>query len=283
MKTRLGILLLLPCVALAQTADEKQATVAYLRSFEAKAGGFLPSAKASTPSLRATSSALRALKYFGGSAANVEGAKRFILACYDSKTGGFADTPGGKPDVLVTAVGLMALVELKIPTEKYEKAAISFLMENAKEFEQIRMTAAGLEAIGKTCEKNKAWIAELIKQKNANGTYGEGKNVARATGGVVACILRLGGKADAGVIPALDTTQLDDGGFGIEESDLETSYRVMRTYHMLKAKPKRADDLRKFIAKCRNADGGYGLKPGQASNLGATYFAGIILHWLDAK
>ena len=44
--------------------------------------------------------------------------------------------------------GLMALVELKVPTEKYEKAAIAYLADNAKQFEQVRMAAAGLEAQG---------------------------------------------------------------------------------------------------------------------------------------
>ena len=52
---------------------------------------------------------------------------------------------------------------------------------------------------------------------------------------------------------------------------------------MLKAKPAKADDLRRFIAKCRNNDGGYGVTPGAASSAGGTYYASIILHWLDAK
>ena len=75
-----------------------------------------------------------------------------------------------------------------------------------------------------------------------------------------------------------------DGGFARADSsgsDLETSYRVMRTYHMLKAKPARAGDFRAFVAKCRNADGGYGPQPGKPSHVGATYNAGIILHWLE--
>jgi hypothetical protein len=38
--------------------------------------------------------------------------------------------------------------------------------------------------------------------------------------------------------------------------------------------------VRSFVAKCRNADGGYGVAPGQPSNISGTYFAAIILHWL---
>ena len=47
--------------------------------------------------------------------------------------------------------------------------------------------------------------------------------------------------------------------------------------------PRSADAVRAFIAKCRNADGGYGPAPGQPSNVGATYFATIVSHWLDAE
>jgi hypothetical protein len=56
----------------------------------------------------------------------------------------------------------------------------------------------------------------------------------------------------------------------------------MRTFMMLKEKPDEAK-LRAFIAKCRNADGGYGVAPGQSSTVSGTYFAGIVLHWLDQK
>jgi hypothetical protein len=124
--------------------------------------------------------------------------------------------------------------------------------------------------------------------QNADGTFGKGTGRVRETGGAVAAVLRLGGtvKDSGAIVKALDEGQGKDGGFGKADSrgsDLETSYRVMRTYHMLKAKPKRADDLRAFVAKCRNADGGYGVVPGAASTTGGTYFAGIILYWLDSK
>ena len=106
--------------------------------------------------------------------------------------------------------------------------------------------------------------------------------------GAVACVLRLGRKVKdpKRIVKALDAGQRKDGGFGRADasgSDLETSYRVMRTYHMLRAKPARADDFRAFVAKCRNKDGGYGVAPGQPSAAGSTYFASIILHWLGGK
>jgi hypothetical protein len=98
-------------------------------------------------------------------------------------------------------------------------------------------------------------------------------------------VLRLEGKVknpDA-IVKALNAGQRNDGGFGkagVKGSDLESSYRVTRAYHMLKAKPEKASALREFIARCRNADGGYGVEPGQPSTVSATYYASIILHWL---
>ena len=267
--------------------DAGQKTITYLLSLESPHGGFRADAK-QAPSLRATNAALRALKYFAGRPARVEAHRDFILACRDAKTGGFANVPDGKPDVVLTAIGLMAMVELKLPTRKVEKEAIAYLSGNAKTFEEVRMAAAGLEAVGKGSAGPRKWTAELKRGQNADGTFGKGDGLPRDTGSAVACLLRLGDKLERPrlVLAALDKGQRSDGGFarsGAKTSDLETSYRIVRTYHMLGTKPGRSDNLRAFIAKCRNADGGYGVTPGAASSVGGTYFAGIILHWLDAK
>jgi prenyltransferase beta subunit len=282
-----AVLLLAAGLALGQSADEKKATVAYVQALQTKQGGFKGSADTTAPTLRATSSSLRALRYFGGKAKDEEACRKFVLACHDTKTGGFSDRPRGRPDVIVTAVGLMALVELKVPTAKYEKAAIDYMTESARTFEEMRMAAAGLEAVSKTSDKNREWLKKLGRMRNTDWTFGKGDAKVRETGGAVAAVLRLGGKVEAkGVLKALDAGQRKDGGFGkekVEESDLETSYRVMRTYHMLKAKPARADDLKALVAKCRNKDGGYGVVPGGPSSTSGTYFAGIILHWLGEK
>ena len=56
-------------------------------------------------------------------------------------------------------------------------------------------------------------------------------------------------------------------------SDLESTYRVMRCFMMLKSNPERLEGLRTFIAKCRNEDGGYGVAPGQPSSAAGTYYA----------
>lgn len=285
-------LLVVLAPACAETPDQKKATVVYLQALQTKEGGFLPAApnpadKAAKPTLRATSGASRALKYFGGEPKDKAGAVQFVKDCFDKPSGGFSDEPKGKADVTSTAVGLMALVELKIPTEEYSGPAIKYMEANAKEFEEIRLSAAGLEAVGKKTAKADEWLKELTKNRNEDGTYGKGDSRARDTGGIVVAIMRLGGKAEPQdeIIKALKAGQREDGGFGKggeKGSDLETSYRVMRAFHMLKQNPD-TDKLRALITKCRNKDGGYGMAPGKESAVSSTYFAGIILHWLDEK
>ena len=101
-------------------------------------------------------------------------------------------------------------------------------------------------------------------------------------------ILRSGGKLDndqrTAVVKALQAGQRPDGGFGkaeAKDSDPETTYRVMRAFYLLKEKPKDVAQLKAFMAKSRNADGGYGTGPGQPSTVSGTYYAAVIGSWLD--
>ena len=290
MRWHVTLLFLFACVSplIGQTPTEKKHSLAYLASLQTKEGGFRADTSAKEPTLRGTSASLRAIKYFGGKPSHVAECKAFVKSCHDEKSGGFANTPGAEPDVVLTAVGLMAIVELGIPTEPYEKSAIAYLATNAKTVEEIRMAAAGLEAISKRSDKNAIWIDQLTKKQNPDGTFGKAEALPRDTGGAVACLLRLGGKVKEpkAVTTALDEGQNADGGWCRAKgkgSDLETTYRIMRTYQMLKSKPSKANELRRFVAKCRNKDGGYGVTPGATSSTGGTYFASILLHWLDQE
>jgi hypothetical protein len=251
-------------------------------------GGFL--AKHPAPgfteviSLRATTAAIRTLHYLGGELPNRAACVKFVESCYDPATGGFGDTPRGKPDVFSTAVGAMAAVELKL-ADRYAAKCVQYLSENAKSFEDIRIATAALESLGKPSPRNDDWIKQIRKMQNADGTFGEGAGQARATGGAVAAILRLGGKVDRdAVLAALKKGQRKTGGFGKADagdaSDLETTYRVMRTFMMLKSRPSDVPALETFIAKCRNGDGGYGVAPGQPSSVSGCYYAAIIRRWL---
>src|SRR5438874_8574431 len=125
-------------VLTAQTPEQKKATVKYLQDLQCPDGGFHPQAvdprldQIPKGSLRATSSALRALKYFGGAAKDKTAAAKFVMTCNDLQLGAFADTPNGKPDVFTTAVGLMAAAELGIPDGITLEQCVKYLGENAK-------------------------------------------------------------------------------------------------------------------------------------------------------
>ena len=171
----------------------------------------------------------------------------------------------------------------------YGPGAIKFLTEHVRSFEEIRIAAAGLEAVQGKSPKNQAWLNEVMKMQNSDGTFGKGAGQARATGGAVVTILRLGGvvKDKELVLKVLREGQRLNGGYGKADneqvSDLESTYRVMRCFMMLGAAPDRVEGLRTFIAKCRNEDGGYGVAPGQPSSLSGTYYAAIIRYWQQGK
>jgi hypothetical protein len=282
----LGLLLVLS-PATGQAPERQKATVVYLQKLQQKDGGFAPAAGQAKSSLGATSSAIRALKYFGGEIPDRSACEGFVKSCFDKASGGFADTPGGKPDVRLTAVGVMAVVELKLPRDDYEAAAIKYLGDNAKTFDDVRIAAAGMEALAKKSPQADAWLEQVNKMRNADGTFGKDDGLARDTGGAVVVLLRLGTKLEntEAVLKTLKAGQRKDGGFGkadTDKSDLESSYRVMRAFHMLKAKPD-AERLAVFVDRCRNDDGGYGVAPGQPSTVAGTYYAGIITHWLSEK
>ncbi len=270
--------------------DGVKRTIAFVRKLQTPTGGFIamtppPNVKL-IPTLRATSASIRALHYLGGEIPNKKACEKFVVSCWDEKFGAFRDTPGAKPDVFTTAVGLMAVTELGLPTEKYAKPAIRFFEEHAKSFEDIRIAVAALESLKATSSKNADWLMTLKKMQNADGTFGKDLGHARATGGAVVALLRLGATVEnaQGIIKTLNDGQRQNGGFGKDDneiaSDLETTYRIMRCYVMLKAKPSYVEGVRSFIAKCRNEDGGYAVAPGQPSSIGGTYFAAIVTHWL---
>src|SRR5438552_9685813 len=145
------------CLARAGQPDDVKASIAYVQKLQTNTGGFLsmepkPNIRIA-PTLRATSAGVRALKYLGGKVPDVEACKKFVESCYDAAAGGFSDFPRGKPDVFATAVGIMAVAELKMPADQYDDGAIKYLSQNVKGFEDIRIAVAGLERISKKSPK----------------------------------------------------------------------------------------------------------------------------------
>jgi hypothetical protein len=289
---------ILPCLtgllvvssARAQQPADVKATIEYVRKLQTGGGGFLSQAPAPNiriaPTLRATSSAVRALHYLGGEVPDKAACIKFVESCFDENSGGFSDFPKGKPDVFTTAVGIMAVTELKMPLDKFEGAAIKYLSDNSKGFDDIRIAVAGLERLGKKSPKTKEWRKVVGPIVLAQGDDNPKNGVAREVGSLAVTHLRLGAKKldnPDPVIQLLRNGQQKNGAYGklgTETSDLESTYRVMRAFVMLKAQPKNLEALRSFVAKCRNDDGGYGITPGQSSNVSATYFAAIIRHWM---
>jgi prenyltransferase beta subunit len=254
-------------------------------------GGYAPSpARPGTPvrsSLRATTAALRAMKYRGNPPADTTPTAAFVAKCFDHRAGGFGDFPGETPTVTTTAVGTMAAVELKLPSDRYRDAVIGYLNEKTKTLDDIRIAAAAFESLGVRPAKADDWLKQIAATRNEDGTFGKGADQARATGGTAAMILRLGGTLDNrdAVLKAMRAGQRADGGFGSADrdgSDLESTYRIMRAFAMLKEKPTEPDKVLFFIAKCRAKDGGYGVMPGQPATASGCYYAAIVLHWLDA-
>lgn len=277
--------LVVPLPLAAQPADDKKATIQFLVVLQQPDGGFVaaPGDAKAKSSLRATSAAVRAIKYLGGESPNVDKARAFVTACHDPESGAFADTPGGKSDVTLTAVGIMAAVALE-KSPNFDKS-VAYMAKAAESFEQKRMAVAGMEAAGKFDPVVKTWFGEIREHKNVDGTYGIEEVRARQTGSVIAMYLRAGEKLPDDerktVIAVLQAGQRPDGGFGTAKgSDGETTYRVMRAFHLLKEQPKDVAKLKEFIATCRNADGGYGTAPGQPSTASGTYYAAAVMKWL---
>ena len=281
----------LPCQAQPRAPTDRQ-TIEFIKALRNPDGGYAPAAvrpgNPSVSSVRATLAVLRAQTYLGGVLPTPAAAATFVMRCYDRTSGGFGDRPGGPPTVASTAVGTMAAVELGVPRSQFQAAAVNYLEAGAKSIEDIRITAAAFESLHLRSRKAGEWMRQITSSRNPDGTFGSGPDLARATGGTAAMILRLTGTLDhrAAVLRAMRAGQRPDGGFGgpnRDDSDLESTYRIMRTFAMLTGQPADAKKLRTFVARCRSATGGYGVRPGEPSTAAGTYFAASVLHWLDER
>ncbi len=295
MRTRATLLVsifLIGATATAQPAKTPDSdTIRFVRALRNPDGGYSPAPdQPGTPvrsSLRSTAAAIRALKYLGNSErTDAAETVRFIEKCFDKATDGFADFPGETPIVATTAIGAMAVMDLKMPPTPYRDNVTKYLNEHVKTLEDMRIAAAAFEALKVRPPKADDWLKQIAAARNADGTFGADRGIARATGGTAVTILRLGGTLENrdALLHAMEAGQRPDGGYGSsdrEGSDLDSTYRVMRAFVMLKAHPAHLGQLRTFIARCRSTTGGYGVMPGQSPTASGTYYAAIISHWLD--
>ena len=264
----------------AQTPAEMAQTAAYAAAHQNKDGGF--AAKVGQPSsLGTTHSALKILKYVGGSVPDVLACVDYVNSCR-VKGGGFSQTPGGKPDVVTTALGLMAAAELKIHDPEMIREAVAYFGKNARTFEEVRMSAAGMESTGLYSTDTPRWHRQLEGMRNGEGSFGSGAAVPFTTGGVAAAILRLGlplEHRDA-IVRAIKNGQRPEGGWSKDDGppDLSSSYRIMRAMYMMHEAPD-LDRLLGYVARCRKPDGSYSNVPGGEGNLGGTYLGAVITYW----
>jgi pimeloyl-ACP methyl ester carboxylesterase len=266
----------------AAASEDPVPTARFLAAFQNPDGGFAAKT-GDASSLGATSSVIRTLKNVGGSIPDVLASIKYLKSCVDPESGGFAPTPGGKPDVSTTAVGLMAAAEMKFASDHLINGAIGFFNKNVKTFEEIRIAVAGLEAVKRPSTDFPRWIAEVEKLRNPDGTWGQGPSRAFDTGGASAALLRMGVKLDRteAVLAAMREGQRPDGGWskGDGPSDLSATYRIMRAFYMLKGTPN-LETLRDYIGRCRHSDGGYSSQPDGKADGSGTYYATTVLRWV---
>jgi poly(3-hydroxybutyrate) depolymerase/prenyltransferase beta subunit len=265
----------------AQTPAEMAQTAAFAAAHQNPDGGFAADAVGQPSTLQATNSGFRVLKHVGGSARDILGCVNYVKSCR-VPGGGFSQTPGGKPDVVATAIGLMAASELKINDSDMIREAVAFLGKNAQSFEEVRMAAAGLEAIGVTSPDAPRWLHQIEGMRNPDGTFGTGSSRAFASGGAGAAILRMGyplAHREA-IVKVIKEAQRPEGGWSKDDGppDLSSSYRIMRAMFMMHERPD-IDRLLAFVAKCRKPDGSYSATPEGTGSLGGTYLATIIIYW----
>ena len=174
----------------AQSAADIARTAAYAAAQQNADGGF--AASPGQPStLGATNTGLRVLDYVGGSPLDEPGCIRFVNSCKVPGSG-FAQRPGGKPDVVTSALGLMAAAELKIVDKAMVDDAVAYFGASAKAFEEVRMSIAGLEAEGARSPDFAHWAEQLEALRTPDGSFGEHPGKAFVTGGAAAAILRMG-------------------------------------------------------------------------------------------
>ena len=258
----------------------------YVASLQKPDGSF-----SSTPggdsTLSSTQNAIRVLGFVAGSIPDPLKCMDFLRSCADPQSGGFAQKPGGTPEVGTTAHALIAMGELNMGDKELINRAVAFLGERAKAYEEVRIGAAGLEAVGvrPNPDVSERWKAVFYAGRNADGTWGQGASKAFDSGGRAAGLLRIGLEPENrdAIAKVLKEAQQADGGWTTKEnspSDFGTSYRIMRALYLMKERPN-LESLRKFVAGAMGSNGLYSGSPKTPGDLGTSYTALILLRWAD--
>jgi hypothetical protein len=265
------------------TPDERKATLDFLASLQNDDGGYRAAPAPGPSELGATSNTTRAIQNLGGEAKNKDATIKYIMQ-FAHESGGFAEKPGGAPDIRSTWSAASALSVLRGSAPPNADKIISYLSATANPkslYPDLYFSAGALEYMKMTSPKAQEWVAAFEATRKPDGSYGEGvDNTAHA----VVTSLRLGGsiKDPAATGKFLKAAQRQSGGFEGQEKvvDLAATYTIMRALAMLKDKPN-LETLYQYVSSRRNPDGGYGLDPGKPSNVTGTYRASSLLRWAD--
>ena len=270
----------------ALTKSEVAATSDFALSLYDPATGAFRVSPATPPGLRATHGGVQVLTALGTKLPDAAKTRAFVESCYDPEAKAFRE-PGQASNPAINSVGIMAALSLGVPKDKVRPALVT-LGATAKNFEEVRIGAAAVEAFGpKECPFELGpWEKEIAKYVPSPAARYPQRE-ARLVGSIAAFYSRLGLPVPQRVTGVLEAGQQGDGGYGgerVDTSDLETTYRVMRAPHYLGEKPRDAAKLKAFVASCRREGGGYGVSPGAGAD-GATmsgaYYAVKVLGWLE--
>ncbi len=298
----LAILIFFVASASAQAKEEATATLKWIETLRDPATGAWAASPAKTgeklkPSLRACNGAVKAIRHLGAEPTDLDKVKKFVLSCYDEKAGSFSE-PGGKPDASITSVGVIVALEVGIERDKI-KGAMEYIKTNCKNFEDVRLAAAAVEAWGlkEFGAPPEAWRDLMQLDDNVNtilkSTVKEQRGDARLLFSHFVTGLRLQDsyrpkkeELAKTFLPILVNEQRTDGGWGkldSKTSDLETTYRIMRFYKMVDTPPADAKKLTEFLSACRKPDGSYSVEPKADATMSAVYYATTIQKWLADK
>jgi prenyltransferase beta subunit len=193
----------------------------------------------------------------------------------------------------------MAVVAMGDKFSPADLSRIQLTLIKSDQPEEIRLGAAAIETLmldGQLQKVPSEWQPLLVrvfkKDRQPDGTYGEGPGKARTTAGYTAAFLRLGYPVAAKqtILELLKKSQHPTGGWTNEQGqpDSEASYRVMRCLYLMRCRDAELlNHCEKFIASCKQSDGGYGIaQPAGSggksiSSISGTYFCGSMLHWIE--
>ena len=168
--------------ATGQTVADFTQTAAYAAAHQNADGGF--AASPGQPStLGATNTGIRVLDYVGGSIPDVAACIAFVKSCKVPGSG-FAQTPGGKPDVVTTAIGLLGRRGAEDRRQGDDRRRHRLFRRQFRD--RSRKSGCRSRASRRSSAKSPdfpRWAEQIEAMRQPDGSFGAGSSKAFATGG----------------------------------------------------------------------------------------------------